>query len=1106
MRTTIIPLATVAVALVAAGCSRAPRVPAPGSPAYEDTTRSFYRALAELQVGLLDDAKRDFGKTTELAPGEPAGWANLGLAHLRLGEFDAAKPPVDKAVELDPKSSDLLFLKGRLETSQGKLDDGIADYRRAADLDPRNLRVRYALAEEIERAGGPNADAEAQRLLEDILKAKPGNIAVLLERSRIAAKRGDAAALRDSIRTLEPMAAGWPAAAVEQFRALQTAAAANNSQDAARSVAFLRNVLVRDVTFRESLMAVRTPTELIAEPFETFLKMQSPSSKPSPIDDGLEFRTVAFEPVPPVPAGVDVDWNRDFEMDHVVADKTGVHVSVRVAQGANRLSKDATPKTEPLTADSFGVWAADIEMDGDMDLIAGVRGAAPVVLRNNGDGSWKQLRPFAGVTGLRAFAWGDVDGDGDPDAVLVGERGDLHVFENRQAGVFLEMAQPALGAVVAVATGDVNADGVLDIVTLDASGGIKRTSHREGRWQTETLAEWRGKIAADKVGEYRIFLEDLDNNGALDLIVSGEGKTEMWLVDETYAARPYRHGDLGGEIYAVMDLNGDGQLDLVGRSAHMFGKGSKGYHWQVLRPRAQPTAGDQRINSFGIGGEIEIRSGLLTQKQIIASPSVHFGLGTRTGVDVARIFWPNGIMQADFDSKADASIVAEQRLKGSCPWVFTYDGHGMRFVTDFLWRSPLGLRINAVDTAGVTQTEDWIRIRGDQLVARDGVYDVRITAELWETHFVDHVSLMVVDHPADEDVFVDERFARGAPSLAVHTLTHPRPVVQAWDDAGRDVTDLVASQDGRYLATFERGEYQGIAKDHFVEIDLGDRGDSRPEGLRYKWLVANGWIYPTDSSINVAIGQQHLEPHGLSLEAQDDHGRWIVVTPDLGFPAGKNKTILVDLEPIARKGIAHPRRIRLRTNLEIYWDQLALADDAPRLRSGQAPEGERPLRIAPASAELKFRGFSTTDHARRDMPETPRYDALANVAQRWRDLSGYYTRFGDVRELLSAVDDRYVIMNAGDELRLLFPAPARPQPGFRRDFVLIGDGWVKDGDYNTTASSTVEPLPRHGHPEYKRNDPPESIEEDPVYRAHPEDWQRYHTRFVDPRAFLSGLR
>jgi len=178
-----------------------------------------------------------------------------------------------------------------------------------------------------------------------------------------------------------------------------------------------------------------------------------------------------------------------------------------------------------------------------------------------------------------------------------------------------------------------------------------------------------------------------------------------------------------------------------------------------------------------------------------------------------------------------------------------------------------------------------------------------------------------------------------------------------------------------------------------------------------RWLVANGWIYPTDSSINVAIGQQHLQPHGLSLEAEDDHGRWRVIAADLGFPAGKNKTILIDLAPIARAGITHPRRIRLRTNLEVYWDQLALADDVPRVAGGAAA---RTVKIAAQSAELRFRGFSKTDHARRDMPETPRYDEVANVAQRWRDLIGYYTKFGDVRELVSAVDDRYVIMNAGD--------------------------------------------------------------------------------------------
>jgi len=1117
----------VALAMAAAGgymlLGSRSRLPSPDSPVYEDTTRAFYRGLAELDIGLLDDAKRDFGKAAELVPDEPASWANLGLAHLRLGEFDAAQTPIDKAVSLAPSAGDLVFLRGRLQASRGRIDEGIADYRRAADLAAGNLRVRYALAEELERAGGDRADAEAQQLFESILKARPGNLAAVLERARLAAKRSDGAALADAVGGLDQPAAGWPAPAVEQYRGLQAAVAAANYQDAARSVAFLRNVLVRVPAFRESLAAVRTPTELIAEPFRAFLTLPSPSPNPSPSDDGLTFTREAVAAPSPYPAGaVPLDWNRDFTMDYAVAGTNGIRVFTGQPDGS---FADATPAAGAFTADCFGVWVADVEMDGDVDLVAGVRGAAPVVLRNNGDGSWTQMRPFAGVTGLRAFGWGDIDGDGDADAVLVGERGDLHVFENRQAGEFREFAaSPNLPPVVAASIGDLDGDGVLDVITLDSGGAIARTSSLDGQWQTQELAKWPDAIAAGAAGAYRIFVEDLDNNGALDLAVSGAGRTHLWLFDDggpekaaprhTYVGRAFQARQVEAvEILDVADVNGDGQLDLAGREggqrARFLGKGTKGYHWQVMRPRAQPTAGDQRINSFAVGGEIEVRSGLLTEKQIIASQAVHFGLGTRTGIDVARILWPNGIMQADFDGKADVTVAAEQRLKGSCPWVFTYDGAGMRFVTDFLWRSPLGLRINAVDTAGVTQTEDWVKIRGDQLVARDGTYDVRITAELWETHFVDHVSLLVVDHPAGTDVFVDERFAADAPALAVRTLTPPRPVAQAWDESGRDVTDLVAARDGRYLATFARGEYQGIASDHFVEIDLGGperaarRRDpaGRPFQGRQRWLVANGWIYPTDSSINVAIGQQHLQPHGLSLEAQDERGRWVVVSPDLGFPAGKNKTVLVDLAPIARAGIAHPRRVRLRTNLEVYWDSLALADDAPAAEAAAVT----PVTLAAASAELRYRGFSKTDYARHDVPETPRYDELANVGQRWRDLTGYYTRFGDVRELLSAVDDRYVIMNAGDELRLTFAASAGPKTGWSRDFVLIGDGWVKDGDYNTTASKTVGPLPRHGHPGYVAA-ASSTLESDPVYRAHARDWQTYHTRFVDPRAFLKGLR
>ncbi len=261
------------------------------------------------------------------------------------------------------------------------------------------------------------------------------------------------------------------------------------------------------------------------------------------------------------------------------------------------------------------------------------------------------------------------------------------------------------------------------------------------------------------------------------------------------------------QVFGIADANRDGRLDVAGTVSNGVAgptvslgtnSGKASYGWLDVRPRAAKSVGDGRINSFGLGGEIQVRAGLLVQKQVIAGPVVHFGLGTHNGADVARVVWPNGTAQAEFNTKANVAIAAEQRLKGSCPFIYAFDGSEIRFVTDFLWRSPLGLRINAQDTAGVGQTEDWIKIRGDQLAPREGNYDLRMTAELWETHFWDHVSLMVVDHPSGTEVFVDERFARKPPTLKVHATGRVRPVKSARDDRGDDVHDVVRA--GRPLS------------------------------------------------------------------------------------------------------------------------------------------------------------------------------------------------------------------------------------------------------------------------------------------------------------------
>jgi FG-GAP-like repeat/ASPIC and UnbV len=755
---------------------------------------------------------------------------------------------------------------------------------------------------------------------------------------------------------------------------------------------------------------------------------------------------------------------------------------------------------DAVTGASYvGVWAADVDLEGDLDLVLAPLEGPPLVLRNNGDGTFTVLHLFDGVAGLRMFTWGDLDADGAPDAVLLDVTGTVHVYANQRAGQFQVRALPQeLGKVPAIAVADVNSDSVLDLVVLQADGKIRRLSHAaEGdAWRLVEITQWPDFPRVLPVASARLLTADVDNNGGLDVIASIPTEGRVWLGDARGEFRPLNK-PLPGLIFSVLELTGDGKLDLLGLSEtgqplRLVNQGTKNYFWLTLQPRAVPVPGDGRINSFGLGGEVEVRAGLLFQKQPIVGPTLHFGLGEQRTADVARIVWPNGDVQAEFELQAKQAVVTRQRLKGSCPWVFAYDGEAMRFITDFLWRSPLGLRINAQDTAGVLMTEDWVKIGGDQLVPRDGVYDLRITAELWETHFFDHISLLVVDHPVGADIYVDERFAVPPPQLAVYSTAPPRPVAGAWDDRGQEVTDLVRARDGRYLDSFGRGTYQGVTRDHYVDIDLGD--DVPTSGAL--WLLASGWVHPTDSSINVAISQgRHTPPQGLRLEVPDGQGGWLVARSDLGFPAGKTKTILIDLQGIWLPGT--PRRLRLRTNMEVYWDALAWA---PGL-----PDGElKTQRLSPHTAELRYRGFSVVEAADRSSPELPQYHTLEGTAPRWRDLIGYYTRFGDVRELLQAVDDRYVIMNAGDEVVLHFVAPPPPLAGWRRDFVLIGDGWNKDGDYNTAFSKTVLPLPSHDQADY--TGPPGRLEDDPVYRRHAQDWQRYHTRYITPQRFHEALR
>jgi Tfp pilus assembly protein PilF len=1152
-----------AIAVGVAGCGSGGKLPDKSSKEYGETVSAFYTGLAALQVGDDVTAENKLAQVTQLAPGEPAGWANWGVLAFRQRNFDAASQRYERARDLAPKNDQIFYLLGILQSTRGNSKEAIADWRKAIAINPQNYRAAYQLAQEVEREGGPGSDAEFESLIQNILKAQPDNLAAWLELARAAAKRGDAATLKSALAQITARASQWPPEVQQQVAALQAALAGGDLHAAATRTTFLRNTLMRVPEFRESLGVLQAAAGEEAEPFTHFLRLEAPVFVPAPADLSLTFTpqpvvnpaakpwewigavslgsagppvvveangrevhvsTGATFPFPggpkgiaPLPEGIlPIDFNYDFNNDLVLAGAGGVRL---MRQDNPKSFTGVTAQTKlpkAITSAAYtGAWAVDIEADGDLDIVLGAKEGLPLVLRNNGDGTFTPIHPFPGVAGLRAFAWADFDGDGNPDAALVDGAGHLHVFQNERQAQFRELPLPAhFPLVKALNVADVDDDGVLDLLAVQADGAIVRISDKqEGR--VLDVAEIARVPSGPNVQNYladevRLRVADLDNNGTVDLFLTGASWDAshnafgalIWLADErgkfVLLERPFGQAQVPAMVSDAADLSGSGRLDLLALSAdrrplQAVNHGSKNYHWQVVRPHAKQAVGDQRINPFGVGGEIEIRSGMLVQKQPITGPQVHFGLGNQTSTDVVRVVWPNGTVRAEFDVAADTEVVTEQRLKASCPFLFAYNGKGMEFIKDAVpWGSAIGLRINTIGTARVETTGEWYKIRRDQLVPHDGYYDLRITAELWEVYYYDYLALMTVDHPVGTEIFVDERFSIPPPKLGVTTVATPHKIARAIDDNGKDVTAIVDTLDGKALDDFGRGQYQGITRDHYLEVDLGD--DAPKSGPLY--LIGQGSIHDTESSLNVAITQGHRwRAQGMSIEVPDGHGGWVTAQSNLGFPAGRKKTVLFNLTNVFHPGT--PRRVRIRTNLEIYWDCIEWAQGMP-----EAPL--KTARLEPNYADLHYRGYSSISRPDSGAPEVPDYNNVVSTKQRWRDLIGYYTRYGDVRELLTQIDDRYVIVNSGDEMSLRFPEQPAPPAGWVRDYVVIGDGWIKDGDFNSTFSKTVLPLPYHAKQEYTTR--PGSLEDEWPYRQHPEDWQNYHTRYMTPEVFQNALR
>ena len=892
------------------------------------------RGLAGLQVGLLDGAVEDFTAATAVGAGRAGrsgrtwAWRTCALAR-----STPRRPPSTVRARWRRTTSAIVFLRGRLDTARGNRDaarDLSAPGGRPRPGQPAG--ADGALVQEIENAAGPDADAEAQRLRELVGAAarQPGDAG----RARPAGRQAwrcrpcSATRCRGSCR----VAAGWPPEVSEQFRAVQQAVAPPDLGRRRSELAFLRNILAAFRPSARSRRAVTASAELIAEPFTHFLRMPAPAAHPTPADRGcLTFaglprdrhagrggrhgpsHSTATRPRCSLsPTGRRRRCSRRSARRLPFRWRSPGRAGCHRRPGGRRLEQrlpDRPRRRRSRAACGCTVQAADGSFI-DATATRRVRQVGRSLGRRPASGprmsrwmaisisSWASRTRRPWCCGTMATARGQrrrCSPGRRAAGVRVGRsrrrrrsgrgaarrRGGLHRPANLQAGVFEPMAPPPTASGLLRPDDSAMPTPMAASISSRSTGGrsgARRAGGRMARWR---VVDWAGAAAVPRAGrgavdagrprQQRRARSRRSRAAACDAWSGSPVPIGMLLAPRRVTSRPATSARsistaTGCSISPGSTRGGPSRLTARHRAA--ITSRSSG---PARRPRPAISASTPSASA----AIVEVRSGLLVQKQVITGPVVHVGLGDAHGRRRHAHRLAQRRAAGGVRSGVDQAIVAEQRLKGSCPWVFADDGTGLHFVTDFLWRSPLGLRINAQDTAGVTQTEDWVKIRGEPAGGHATAPTTFASrAELWETHFIDHVSLMVVDHPGGRGGLRRRAIRARRSRRASRCMPRRRlvPVARMRGTThGRDVTDLVrAARRQRISSTFARGAYQGVAEDHFVEFDSATPIPADAPS----WLVAHGWIYPTDSSINVAIGQGR---HGAcrtvsSLEAQDAVG------------------------------------------------------------------------------------------------------------------------------------------------------------------------------------------------------------------------------------------
>jgi tetratricopeptide (TPR) repeat protein len=1065
-------------------------------------------ALMNLQRG--EEAKPLLEKAAQDNPKDAHSFYNLGLYYKNSSVPDSAVSAFRHVTEIDSNDADAWYFLGSTYAQQKQFSQAVTAFEQALKLDPLHASAEFGLARAYQQSGQTDPAHEAMKKFQYVTQNKLGSPISLTY-----GEQGKYSRAEDSPVTVQKVP---PQIAVKFVDVTQRAGLpfhppGSPSNDA---VSFLGpgacfldfdndgriDVLLADGGVGDGLALLHNA----GGKFEDVTK----KAGLDPTLHGLGCTTGDYDN----DGFADIGLSLNGQVLLLHNEKDGSFQDVTEAAGI---------KSDGL---NVGLTFVDYDHDGDLDLYL-TRATAEsdehrgrqkspspgmnMMWRNNGNGTFTDVTESTGLHGVEtslAAIGSDFNNDRAVDLVVTGDDvtnglmgGYSPVFyQNPREGKFGEHSPLKLAAPsTAVAALDFNHDGWVDFAFTSAAPAISL-------WQNN-----RGKIfdqvslpKVDWVRAYGIVAIDYDDDGWVDLAAVGETKDGRGEVRLFRNLGPDGWKDVTTDIgldkiqlknpRAIIagDYDNDGAVDLLVTQNH----GSA----ILLRNEGGNKNNSLRLalkglndNKTAIGTKVEVFSAGVRQKFEVYgssgylgqnSPYLTIGLGQAKEADVVRMFWPTGVLQDEMEVAANKvqEFLEIDRRGSSCPTLFAWDGTRYSLVGDMLGASVVGHWVgthNGQIERNIPRPAEAIKLDRRTLREKDGKLSFRFMEPLEESVYLDQAKLLAIDHPATDDVYPNEYFASNPPyppfKVVFSNNNDARSPAGVWDNHGHNVLpELLAHH---YFGDFKVLPFLGFAEPHSLELDLGEAYRGGP-----LWLLMHGEIEYFSATSMYAADQAHLTPFAPYVEAQNEKGKWVRVVDDLGFPAGGPRTITADLTGKVPVGT---RRIRMTTNLQIYWDNILIS------RTDQ----KQSVRVTPvplAHANLSFHGFPLKIEDQPPGNVKYIYEQVSATGPYTRP-AGAYTRYGDVVPLLTALDDKFAVFGSGDEIALDFDPATLPvlPAGWVRDYFFVANGYEKDMDFYAYRGDTVTPLPFGAMKSYPY--PDQSFPADPDHMNYQLE---YNTRFM----------